>query len=496
MDEHHETWQKRIQALYANVDELYSHLDVTVVVFDRNLVAVSSGTDNALLARLVELARRVRDTGQPHVNVALDQVGRQRVHCYPMRDRDMTVGVSCIVVDDEARRELFVRCAMAIFDGYRVHEAQLLQRERQAREEAQRANQQRDQFLAVVAHELRTPMASILLWEQVLRDPSLDASTRESALAAIHDSAAGQSLLIADLLDVSRAINGKLHIERRATPMLPILVNAIEDARRRARHLTVTSHVDPALGHVDGDVRRLRQIFENLISNAIKCTDHGEIIVRAQQDDEYLMVEVSDTGRGIFPGLLPHLFEPFWQGEYATVNDGLGLGLSIVRQLVELHGGSVTASSNGVGHGARFSVRLPRIASSSPLVTSSTSSLAGIRVLVVDDDALLVQALQHLLRRVGAIVTTATSARSAFAVLERGKTDILVSDIGMPEEDGESLVRRMRATQAMQSLPTIAITARLTESSRDQSLSAGFDRYLTKPINVALLVSSILELTR
>lgn len=501
MDDQEETWQRRIRELYANVEELYSHVDITIVVFDRGLVEVSAehGSSNRFGQLLADVARRVFETGEAQRDVACDPVGRQRAHAFPLRDGDSIVSVVCVVDDDGARRELFVRCAMAIFDGYRQKEASLLERERRALEEAQRANQLRDQFMAVIAHELRSPLASILLWEQVLRNPDVDSATRASALDAIHESANGQALLVADLLDVSRAINGKLHIDRRLTSIARVLTLAIETARPHAaaRGLEIVSQLDPTLGDVLGDSRRLRQILDNLLSNAIKCTERGRITVRARQSDDSITIDLRDTGRGIAPAFLPHVFDPFRQANEGGPGDGLGLGLGIARQLVELHGGTLSASSEGLGHGAELTVILPRARTSARTMTSSQPLIASARVLIVDDDTRMAEALQLLLQSLGAIVTTAQSAATAFPVLLLGDIDIVLSDIGMAGEDGYSFVQRIRATSGgLQSIPAIAITARVADDTRQRAFAAGFDRYLTKPIDIGLLVSEIADLVR
>jgi CheY-like chemotaxis protein len=386
---------------------------------------------------------------------------------------------------------------MAIFDGYRQQEAALLERERRLLEEAQRANRLRDEFLAVVSHELRSPVASILLWEQVLRGPAVDADTFASALDAIHESAAGQALLINDMLDVSRAINGKLHLDRRSTSVARVLAMAIDTARPHAsaRQLTIVSQLDPDLGVVLADSRRLRQIFDNLLSNAIKCTDRGEISVCARQSDDAITIDVCDTGRGIAAEFLPHVFEPFRQGDGGGAGGGLGLGLGIARQLVELHGGTLSASSEGLGHGAQFAVILPRIRTFGGGESTALPTITGVRVLLVDDDTRILEALEHLLRRAGAVVATAKSAAAAYLILQQGETDILLSDLGMAGEDGYSLMRRIRATPgAMRLLPSIALTAQFTAASHDRALAAGFDWYLQKPIDVDLLIANIAEL--
>lgn len=500
MDEHDEAWQRRIRELYSNVEELYSHVDITVLIFDRDLVEIRparAGPASPFARPLSEIARRVLELGEPQRDVALDDIGRQRVHAFPLRDQSTIIGVVCVVDDDGARRELFVRCAMAIFDGYRQNEAALLERERRSLEEAQRANRLRDEFLAVVSHELRSPIAAILLWEQVLRSPGLDADTVASALDAIHESAIGQALLIDDLLDVSRAVNGKLHIDQRVTSVARVITMAIDTARphARQRQIEIVARLDPELGVVLGDSRRLRQIFDNLLSNAIKCTDQGEISVTARQSADSITIDVCDTGRGIAPAFLPHLFEPFTQGDGSAAAGGLGLGLSIARWLVELHGGTLSASSEGVGRGAQFTVRLPRRGIVGSGDSAAHRRITGVRVLLVDDDVRILEALELLLRRAGAVVVTARSAPEAYLILQQGTTDVLLSDLGMAGEDGYSLMRRIRATNgAMRSLPSLALTARFTEDSERRALAAGFDGCLMKPIDMDVLITTIAEL--
>jgi CheY-like chemotaxis protein len=335
------------------------------------------------------------------------------------------------------------------------------------------------------------------LWEQVLRDPALEPQMRTAALDAIQESASGQSLLVGDLLDVSRAINGKLHIEKARTPISRVLSMAVETARSHAsaRRLEVAAQLGPDLGDVLGDSRRLRQIFDNLLTNAIKCTETGQISVQARQSGESIVIEVSDTGRGISAELLPHIFEPFKQGDDVPNSEGLGLGLSIARELVELHGGTLCASSDGLGHGARFTVCLPRAYVSASDTSDVDGSIAGVRVLVVDDDSRLLEAVELLLRRAGAVVTTAESAAAAYALLEQGDIDVVLSDLGLRGEDGYFLVRRIRATPgAMQAIPVIAVTARSDDESRQRALAAGFDRYLPKPIEMPRIVSTIAHL--
>lgn len=493
-------WQQRIRDLYTNIEELYSHIDVSVVVFGRDLAPTSASSlaATAFGSALTDVARRTLETGQVQRDVALDQTGRLRAHALPLGDESSALGVVCVVDDDGARRELFVRCAMAIFDGYRQNEAALLERERRAVAEARRANELRDRFMAIVAHELRAPIASVLLWEQVLRNGSFPPETQRAALDAIQASANAQALLVADLLDVSRAITGKLHLDRRVTALAPVVAMAVNTARPRAAELglALETSVDAQLGTVIGDARRLRQIIDNLIANALTCTEHGRVSVTATQTDDTITVDVTDTGRGIRADALPHLFEPFWQADGTGATLGLGLGLGIARQLVELHGGTLTASSDGPGRGARFTVTFPRATSaSSETAAAAAKDISGARVLVVDDDVRLLDALALLLEGKGAIVSTATSAAEAFQLVLLGKTDVIVSDIGLGGEDGNSLINRIRNACGTQP-PAIALTARASDESRQLALSVGFDRYLTKPIDLDVLVASVADVLR
>ena len=489
MDDPEELWQRRIRELYDHVEELYSHVDISVVVFDRQLAEVSARDSPAseFAPPLAEIARRVLDTGQAHRDVPLDQIGRRRAHGYPIRDASGSAGVVCIVDDDGARRELFVRCAMAIFDGYRQNEAALLERERRALDEAQRANRLRDQFLAMVAHELKSPMASVLLWQAVLREPSVDSDTRIQALDAIHDAAAGQAPLIDDLLDISRVINGKLRVERTPTSIGRVLTTAVATARRLAesRHLTITSDFDEELGDVLGDSRRLRQVFENMLSNAIKCTAHGGISVRARRGEDSITIEVSDTGRGINPEFLPHVFEAFRQSDDRPPGVGLGLGLAIARELVELHEGTISAASAGEGLGATFTVTLPRVREALP-EEAARQTIAGVRVLLIDDDAQIADALKILLgarrRRRGNRILRDRRSPDPRAAPHRHRGERHRDARRGWLQPGGTLRETPGPTGA---LPAIAITANDMETDRQRALAAGFDRYLTKPIDLA-----------
>jgi len=370
-------------------------------------------------------------------------------------------------------------------------------RDRSALAEAQLASRQKDQFIATISHELRAPLAAMLLWEKVLRDDALDPATRAKALDAIHESASSQSRLVADLLDVSRAINGKLHIDRNPVAIDEVVVAVVDSARPTAeqRHIEMVCELD-ARHHVLGDANRLRQIFANLIANAIKCSDPGgTVTVRGRSRDATIEIAIEDTGRGISAELLPHLFEPFRQA--SGVHDGgLGLGLAITSQLVTLHGGTVVASSAGLGKGATFRVTLPLAAKQRAFVSPpSRQRLGGVHVLVVDDDHRVLEALQLLLERAGAVVETASSADAGYGAVERAVPDVVLSDLSMPDEDGYSLMRRIRERErGVRRVPAVAMTAHVADSNRHDALAAGFDRYVAKPLDIDQLITTIAHL--
>ena len=370
---------------------------------------------------------------------------------------------------------------------------------RDALAEAQLASRQKDQFIATISHELRAPLATMLLWERVLRDESISAATRARALDAIHESAMAQSRLVGDLLDVSRAITGKLHVEHQPVAIADVIRAVFETATPSAssRQVTLAYEPDGAGGFVIGDAARLRQVFANLVTNALNCTGPGgRIVVSQRRTDTALEIVVADTGRGIEPDLLPHLFEPFRQGRDAAAG-GLGLGLAIAHQLVTLHDGSITAASEGKGRGARFTVTLPIAqAPTSPRTsTRSPARLAGVRVLVVEDDPRVLDAIQIILVSAGAAVETASTAAAAVDAVDRARPDVVLGDLAMPDGDGCSMMRRIRARDTnARRIPAIAMTAHVAETNRRAALDAGFDRYLTKPLDVDQLITTLASL--
>jgi signal transduction histidine kinase/CheY-like chemotaxis protein len=385
----------------------------------------------------------------------------------------------------------------------RIELANALERERAARSEAEKANQSKDQFLAVVSHELRAPVATLMMWEKVLRDHSDDVELRKRSIDAIRASAAAQARLVADLLDVSRAVAGKLHVERTRISIEEVLTSAVHAIApvARAKQLELVTQIERRLGKVRGDANRLLQVFENLLSNAVKFTPaSGRITVSAKRESSMIAIAIADTGIGIPPDLLPRLFQPFSQSDdiVTRAQGGLGLGLAIAREIVALHDGELMAESPGPGKGATFTIRLPstlRRAVSTPvsmnIPTPVTPRLDGVRILVIDDDDRLRGALTTLLHRAGAIVEVAQSAAEARRLLDVFAPEVLLCDIAMPEEDGYTFVRKLRADPKRCRLPALALTAYASELDRADSAAAGFDRHIAKPVEFEHLVASI-----
>ncbi len=385
-----------------------------------------------------------------------------------------------------------------------VERAELLARERAARAGAEEASRLKDQFLAAVSHELRTPLTTMLLWEMVLRDETAGAALRAQALDAIHESALAQSRLVDDLLDVSRGISGKLHVDLRPLDLERVLREALEaiGSAAHAKQIALARRGAPATAEVQGDGPRLRQVFDNLLANAVKFTDPGgRITVAVAHRDRTIAIDVEDSGRGIAPESLPRLFEPFSQIDDSSprVNGGLGLGLAIAKQLVALHHGELTVASAGSGRGATFTVRLPlaeaRCAGSPARGAARRPALDRIHVLIIDDDRRVRDALALLLDRAGAVVDTAESAEAARARIAVHAPQAIVSDLAMPGEDGNSFIRRLRASGAPEAnIPAIALTAHAMEADAARAIAAGFDLHLAKPVDFERLLESIGDL--
>ncbi len=389
---------------------------------------------------------------------------------------------------------------------------QLLESERSARSAAERSSALKDEFLATLSHELRTPLNAILGWSQMLRLSSTSAETLDKGLSTIERNARLQTQLIEDLLDMSRILAGKVRLDAQAMQPISAIEAAIDTVRpgAAAKGVRIVTALDPSAGPVLADPSRLQQVMWNLLSNAIKFTTRGgSVHVALERAGAQIEIRVADTGSGIEPEFLPHVFDRFRQAEAATTrhHGGLGLGLSIVKHVIELHGGSVRASSPGVGGGATFVVQLPL--SSDPLAsteerqmpgTPSTApvdfrplSLAGAKVLVVDDDQDARELIQRVLSECGAATRTASGALEALAEIERERPDVLVSDIGMPELDGYELLRRVRRGQASGDgrIPAIALTAFARPEDRARALRAGFLLHMPKPVEPSELVAGV-----
>ena len=388
----------------------------------------------------------------------------------------------------------------------------------QARFQAEEANRIKDQFLAVVSHELRTPLSPILTWARLLRTKPESRENLEQGLATIERAARTQAQIVEDLLDVSRIVSGKLRLDVRPIELPPVIEAALDAVRpaAEAKGIRLQATLDPNAGPVSGDPERLQQVFWNLLSNAIKFTPKGgRAGVVLERVDSHVAVTVSDTGCGVAADKLPHLFERFWQadGGTARAHGGLGLGLAIVRHLVELHGGAVEAHSDGLDLGASFRVLLPvRVATADtfaarehpsamrevPLVDGSLTRLEGKRVLIVDDDEDTVRTLEVLLLLQGAEVRTASSARQGLAVLGEWLPHVLLSDIGMPEMDGYAFIAEVRALAPERGgrVPAIALTAYARVEDRVRVLSSGFEMHLTKPVDPAELLAVVATVAR
>jgi PAS domain S-box-containing protein len=394
----------------------------------------------------------------------------------------------------------------------------LLNNEHAARQTAEEASRMKDEFLAVLSHELRSPLNAIMGYANLMRDGRYQPEEAPRMLDIVLRNARSQEQLIADMLDVSRIITGKMGLNRGPVEPKAVIQSALDVVRpaAEAKRITFDAEFDQSVGAIIGDANRLQQAVWNLLSNAVKFTpEGGKVKVRLTRNASYIEIAVSDTGKGINPEYLPHVFDRFSQEDYSTTRryGGLGLGLSIVRHVAELHGGSARAASEGEGRGATFVIRLPmRVGLTSELQYADSHKTAGYaphetargeglrldgaRVLLVDDDADTRQLLKRVLESHGAAVKTAASAAEALEMIAASPPDALVADIGMPDEDGYSLMRKIRRLPSSSggTVPALALTAYARPEDRARALTAGFQQFVAKPVKPDELAAVVAEL--
>jgi PAS domain S-box-containing protein len=434
-------------------------------------------------------------------------------HANPIHDESGKVlGAVNVLVDISDRKQA------------EIEKEELLLKEKAARAEAQAANRSKDEFISLISHELRSPLNSVLIYSRLMRSNPHDAEKIDQFCELIDRNAQTQLRLIEDLLDTARIVSGKLRIDKRSIDIVPLLASALNEVRQAAedREIELRSHYSQTSEMIIGDPVRLQQVIENLLSNAIKFTPKGgRIETRLEHREESLYIIVSDTGVGIDPSFLPHIFDRFSQADSSNSHrhGGLGLGLALVKHLVELHGGTIEAASEGSGMGSTFTVMLPltmqngsfekeppALILEGALPAPDTSKVEDVGVLVVDDQQEAREALANYLGNCGAVVTAVSSGIEALKILadppDGERPDVLICDIAMPEEDGYAVMRRVRALEAerrvkiSQRIPAIALTGMASREDWVQALSAGFNTHLVKPVDPAELVKLISSLAK
>jgi PAS domain S-box-containing protein len=431
----------------------------------------------------------------------------------------ISVEAHSVVTLDDAGRPLGMRgVTMDITERVRAERERddLLLREQAARAEAESANRAKDEFLATVSHELRTPLNAILGWAHMLRSGKFEPEMEARAMETIERNAKAQAQLIEDILDVSRIVTGKLRLDVHPVDLAPVIEQAIEAVRpaAEAKSIRLQPVLDPRAGPISGDPNRIQQVVWNLLSNAVKFTPRdGRVQVRLERVNSHVEIIVSDTGQGISAEFLPHAFDRFRQADGTSTrrHGGLGLGLAIVRHLVEMHGGTVQAESPGEGLGATFTVKLPIIAVRQDMrasrrahpVVGGTSlpespSLTGLRIMIVDDEPDTREMLKILIERLGAKVWPCSSASEAFDVFRTWQPDVLVSDIEMPSEDGYELIHKLRQWESKRGrkTPAVALTAYASVEDRVRVLEAGYQIHVAKPVEPTELAVVIAALAK
>jgi PAS domain S-box-containing protein len=510
------------------IELIYQTAPIGLAVLDRNLrfmrlnprLAEINGisvndhlgrTVREILPKLADevepLFYRVLETGEPILDIEVRgetpaQPGVYRTwleNWFPLRDLDgQAIGINVVVQEVTDRKQA------------EIEREQLLDRERLARAESERANRIKDEFLAVLSHELRSPLNPILGWVKLLQTRKFDETRTKAALATIERNAQLQAQLIEDLLDISRIMGGKLSLNAVPVSLTFVISSAIETVRlaAEAKNIQLIALLDAKVDRVFGDPGRLQQVVWNLLSNAVKFTPiGGQVTIRLTQVDGNAQIEVIDTGMGINPEFLPYVFEYFRQADASTTRKfgGLGLGLAIARQIVEMHGGRIWADSQGLDAGTTFAVRIPLLAGAKSALQTAVSRsspnvdslpLTGIRTLIVDDDNDTREFLAFLLEESGAVVRAAASASEALQSLKQAEVDILLSDIGMPGMDGYTLIATVRSLEQCQTLPAIALTAYASDGDKQRAIAAGFQNHIPKPIDPTQLIAAILQLAQ
>jgi signal transduction histidine kinase/ActR/RegA family two-component response regulator len=488
------------EALSAEPERLFNYLGAQPVWADLPVIVLSrSGSESPKLTALLEKAGNVSVVERP-----------VRISTF--------LSVVRVAIRGRAR-QYEVREHLEQIRAVEAERTALWESERTARAEAERAGRMKDEFLATLSHEIRTPLNAILGWTHLLGKGVRRDDELEKGLAVIERNAKAQSQIVADLLDMNRIVNGKLRLDVQRIRLAPVVQAAVDTiapaADAKGIHLQVV--LDPSTGPISGDPERLQQVFWNLLSNAVKFTPKGERIqVLLERVESHLEVRVVDTGEGIDAEFLPHVFDRFRQADGSTTrrHGGLGLGLAIVKQLVELHGGSVRATSPGRGKGATFVVVLPiaavhaesstaverphRTGGVDASVLASVDDIAGVKVLVVDDEMDSRDLVKRLLAGGGARVTTVGSAREALTWIRQEPPDVLISDIGMPGEDGYALMRQLRspAVDSRGRIVAIALTAYARAEDRANAMRAGFQYHLSKPVEPSVLMAVVASAAR
>jgi signal transduction histidine kinase/CheY-like chemotaxis protein len=474
-------------------------------LYERLLVGIASDVALLVLCTFVAVligARLQRSIAEPLLDLA--GVARRISETKDYSLRAATVSTDEVGVVVHAVNDMLDRIAERTTELSRINADLQREVEERKRIELERtmllgrerdANRLKDEFLATLSHELRTPLNAVLGWTRVLRAANVPRHTQTRALESIERNARAQARLIEDLLEVSRIVSGKLRLQVRPTDLATIVGAAVEviQPAATAKRIRVLPQIEVRPAMTSGDPDRLQQVIWNLLSNAVKFTPAGgQVEVRLRREDGFVLT-IRDTGVGIDPAFLPHIFEPFRQGDGSPSREhgGLGLGLAIVRQIVELHGGTVAAQSEGPGHGSAFEVRLPSELTTEvptaqldmPSALGPPPLLAGVHVLIVDDEEDALDLLRTMFESSGATVAAARSAAEAIQLLDRDVPDVLISDIGMPVEDGYTLIKRVRARPARRGglVPAMALTAYALPTDRLAALAAGYQAHVAKP---------------